>query len=44
MTIMLILGVAALVFTLLSIAGKAPLWVAVLLLCICVLLSQLPLK
>jgi hypothetical protein len=42
LTIALILAVSALIVTILSGIGKAPLWVAVLLLCILALLQSLP--
>lgn len=43
LTVFLILAVAALIITLLSAVGKAPLWVSVLLLCIIECLRSLPL-
>jgi len=43
LTVILILGLAAIIVTILSSIGKAPLWVAVCLLCIIVLLQALPL-
>ena len=42
LTVILILAVAAIIVTILSAIGKAPLWVAVCLLCIIELLRALP--
>lgn len=43
LTVFLIIAVAAFIVTILSAIGKAPLWVAVLLLCVIELLRALPL-
>lgn len=42
-TVLLLLAVAAFVIAILSAIGKAPLWVAVILLCVAELLRALPL-
>lgn len=43
LTVFLILAVAALIITILSAIGKAPVWVGVLLLCIIECLRSMPL-
>jgi hypothetical protein len=43
-TVVLLVALAAFVLTLGAIAGKVPLWVAVLVLCLAVLLQVLPLR
>lgn len=44
LSIMLLIGVAAFVVTIASAMGKAPLWPAVLLLTIAVLLQSMPIR
>ncbi len=43
LTVFLVIALAAFIVTILSALGKAPLWVAVLLLCIIELLRAMPL-
>lgn len=44
LSILLLIGLAAFVVTIASAMGKAPLWIAVLLLTIAVLLQTMPIK
>ena len=44
LTVMIVLVLAAFIVTIASAVGKAPLWVAVLVLCLIELLRVLPLK
>jgi hypothetical protein len=44
LTVFLLLALVAFIVTIASAMGKAPLWIAVLLLCIIELLREIPLK
>jgi len=44
LTVFLLLALVAFIITIASAMGKAPLWIAVLLLCIIELLREIPLK